>query len=252
MAHDSDEAVRVFAIFRIPPKAGSRYGRLAQLVQSAALTRRRSLVRSQQRPLGSEQSYPNSPIFFVIVAIASKRPPKVEATRRVVERLRQYLTLESSPIEYLAHEIDGGVVMPRTIEQLLSGAKARVENLERSLHAQNQIADYFVGLEGGFHSVRFDNRELVFLQSWAYVSDGKRGYFGSSGNVVAPQEIADEIMKKGRDLSDVIDEVAQQVDVRSNQGTWGILTRGLVTRQQSFETALLAAFAPFYNGELYR
>ena len=30
-------------------------GRLAQLVQSAALTRRRSLVRSQQRPRGSER-----------------------------------------------------------------------------------------------------------------------------------------------------------------------------------------------------
>jgi non-canonical (house-cleaning) NTP pyrophosphatase len=39
--------------------------------------------------------------------------------------------------------------------------------------------------------------------------------------------------------------------VRSRQGAWGVLSRGLLTRAMSFETALIAAFAPFYNARLY-
>jgi non-canonical (house-cleaning) NTP pyrophosphatase len=39
--------------------------------------------------------------------------------------------------------------------------------------------------------------------------------------------------------------------VRSRQGAWGILSRDLVTRSMSFEMALIAAFAPFYNREMY-
>ena len=40
--------------------------------------------------------------------------------------------------------------------------------------------------------------------------------------------------------------------MRSRQGAWGILSRDLLTRSQSFEAALVAAFAPFYNARLYR
>jgi non-canonical (house-cleaning) NTP pyrophosphatase len=50
----------------------------------------------------------------------------------------------------------------------------------------------------------------------------------------------------------VIDEVAGSTDVRSRQGAWGVLSRDLLTRAMSFEAALLAAFAPFYNPKLYR
>jgi inosine/xanthosine triphosphatase len=49
----------------------------------------------------------------------------------------------------------------------------------------------------------------------------------------------------------VIDEVAGERDVRSRQGAWGVLSRDLFTRSMSFEVALLAAFAPFYNLAMY-
>jgi non-canonical (house-cleaning) NTP pyrophosphatase len=53
------------------------------------------------------------------------------------------------------------------------------------------------------------------------------------------------------ELGLVIDKVAGIQDVRSRQGAWGILSRDLVTRSMSFEVALIAAFAPFYNRKLY-
>jgi non-canonical (house-cleaning) NTP pyrophosphatase len=183
------------------------------------------------------------------IAIASTRGPKVEAAKAVVKSIKHHFG--NPTVRYTTHKITGGIVMPRTLNQLMAGARRRVVRLQRELLRQGKQADFCVGMEGGFHSILHARRRLVFLQSWAYVSDGQNGYFGSSGNVLVPERIAAEVMTKKRDLSDVIDEVAQQVDVRSKQGTWGVLTRDLLTRQQSFETALLAAFAPFYNTGLY-
>ena len=188
----------------------------------------------------------------MIIAIASKRGPKVDAVKRSFESCRHFFPSDSDRIEYLTYEIDGGIIMPRTIEELMSGAEQRVARLRQILQSQNQKADYFIGMEGGFHTIRRDNKELVFLQSWAYVNNGSVGFYGSSGNVYVPHKIAHEVMNNNRDLSEVIDEFANQVDVRSKQGTWGILTKDLLTRVQSFEIALTAAFAPFYNQEIYK
>jgi len=53
------------------------------------------------------------------------------------------------------------------------------------------------------------------------------------------------------ELGLVIDQMAGMQDVRSRQGAWGVLSRDLVTRSMSFELALIAAFAPFYNKKMY-
>jgi len=59
------------------------------------------------------------------------------------------------------------------------------------------------------------------------------------------------VIEGKRELGLVIDEVAGARDVRSRQGAWGVLSKDLLTRSMSFEAALIAAFAPFYNPELY-
>ncbi len=187
----------------------------------------------------------------MLVAIASTRKPKIDAVKTVFQFVRQLLTTDRGETTFLTHEIDGGKSMPRTMDELLGGAKQRVDSLQQVLHSTNQQVDYYIGMEGGLHSLAESGDHLIFLQSWAYVSNGKRGYFGSSGNVLVPHRIAHEVMNNGRELSDVIDEIVQLNDVRGNQGTWGILTKDILSRQQSFEFALIAAFAPFYNEGLY-
>jgi non-canonical (house-cleaning) NTP pyrophosphatase len=59
------------------------------------------------------------------------------------------------------------------------------------------------------------------------------------------------VVEGRRELGLVIDEVAGARDVRSKQGAWGVLSKDLVTRSMSFELALIAAFAPFYNSKIY-
>jgi non-canonical (house-cleaning) NTP pyrophosphatase len=59
------------------------------------------------------------------------------------------------------------------------------------------------------------------------------------------------VIEDGRELGELIDHVAREQDVRSGRGAWGVLSRDLVTRAASFETAVVAAFALFYNADLY-
>jgi len=66
-----------------------------------------------------------------------------------------------------------------------------------------------------------------------------------------PAEIVKKVVQGRLELGSVIDQVAGGRDIRSKQGAWGVLSRDLVTRSMSFEVALIAAFAPFYNPNLY-
>lgn len=112
-------------------------------------------------------------------------------------------------------------------------------------------ADLYVGLEGGFHSISIQGEWHTFLRGWAYATDGEKDSFGASPSIAVPPSIVKSVVEARRELGLVIDEVAGTRDVRSRQGAWGVLSRDLVTRSDSFELALIAAFAPFYNAKLY-
>ena len=72
-----------------------------------------------------------------------------------------------------------------------------------------------------------------------------------SPSIEVPDAIVKDVISGKRELGIVIDEVAGMRDVRSKQGAWGVLSRDLLTRSMSFEAALIAAFAPFYNPKFY-
>jgi len=92
----------------------------------------------------------------------------------------------------------------------------------------------------------------VFLESWAYVSDGARGHYGRSGSIELPEALAHEVLENGVELAVAIDRFAGAVGIRDAQGAWGVLSSNFITRQEAFRVAVLAAFAPFYNDRMYR
>lgn len=146
--------------------------------------------------------------------------------------------------------------MPLTDWELMQGARDRANAVCDLLKQQQLAATLYVGLEGGFHSISVEGEWHTFLRGWAYVTDGAangaRGSFGATPSISVPEEIKNSVIEGKRELGLVIDEFAGARDVRSRQGAWGVLSRDLVTRSLSFELALIAAFAPFYNDELYR
>jgi inosine/xanthosine triphosphatase len=141
--------------------------------------------------------------------------------------------------------------MPLTDWQLMQGALERAFAVQESLKSRRLEADIYVGLEGGFHSVSINGEWHTFLRGWAYATDGERGAFGAAPSVSVPPDIVKRVVEGRRELGLVMDEVTGGRDVRSKQGAWGVLSRDLVTRSMSFELALIAAFAPFYNPKMY-
>ena len=141
--------------------------------------------------------------------------------------------------------------MPLTDWQLMQGARERALAARDSLQSRRLEADIYVGLEGGFHSISIEGEWHTFLRGWAYATDGARGAFGAAPSISVPHHIVQGVVEGRRELGMVIDEVAGGRDIRSKQGAWGVLSRDLVTRSMSFEIALIAAFAPFYNPKLY-
>ena len=187
----------------------------------------------------------------MIIALGSARAAKIMAVRSACARVAAVDGVWGRA-ELIARAVETSVpAMPLSDTHLLRGARERAEAVREVLGREGLRAELYVGLEGGFHSVTIDGARHTFLRGWAYATDGERGSFGAAPSVSVPLEIVRRVERTRRELGEVIDEVAGERDVRSRQGTWGVLSRDLLTRAQSFEAALVAAFAPFYNAQLY-
>ena len=185
------------------------------------------------------------------IALGSDRAAKILAVRASIARVA---TIDSSWAEatVLARPVETNApAMPLNDWQLMQGARERALAVRDQLRAQRREADIYVGLEGGFHSISIEGEWHTFLRGWAYATDGQNGTFGATPSISVPAGLAKKVIEGRRELGLVIDEVAGMKDVRTRQGAWGILSRDLVTRAMSFELALIAAFAPFYNKAMY-
>jgi len=187
----------------------------------------------------------------LIVAVGSTRKPKLAAVREALSEISALLS--DAELEIVGHEVDSGVAhTPSSREEMMRGARQRAEALHSIAQRENQTWNYFVGLEGGLDCVQENGVRLVFLESWAYVSDGSHGFFGRSGAIELPTTLADEVLIRGTELAIAIDRFAEQTGIRDGQGAWGVLSADKITRQEAFRVAVIAAFAPFYNRAMYR
>jgi inosine/xanthosine triphosphatase len=188
----------------------------------------------------------------ITVAVGSKRGPKLNAVR---EALRHFGAFLAPGAEYHVEgvEVASGVRhTPLSREELMAGARQRTEALLQIARDRGASWKYFVGLEGGFDVVHFENSRRVFLESWAYAMDGSgAGFFGQSGGILVPDSLAERVVDEGVELSEAIDAFAGGNGIRDGQGAWGVLTRDIITRQDSFRIAVIHAFAPFFNREAY-
>jgi inosine/xanthosine triphosphatase len=186
------------------------------------------------------------------IAVGSTRRPKLLAVEEAIAQFAADLS-PKTPIEIQGYEVESGVGhTPSSREELMQGARQRAEALQGMLRDSASRANYFVGLEGGLDVTIENGRRHVFLESWAYVSDGVGGHFGCSGSIELPEALAEEVLVRGTELGIAIDQFAGAVGIRDGQGAWGVLTGNRIVRQESFRLAVLTAFAPFYNSKLYR
>ncbi|HEY0704844.1 MAG TPA: inosine/xanthosine triphosphatase [Candidatus Acidoferrales bacterium] len=203
----------------------------------------------------------------IIVAVGSTRGPKLKA---VTEALSS-MPFAFPDFDIVGVEVASGVRhTPLSREDLMTGSRHRAEALLQIARAENKSWNYFIGLEGGidvvpgtdvmpnldvvpeFDVVREAGQRWVFLENWAYVTDGAGpGSFGQSGAILLPEILARIVVDDGVELSEAIDSFAGRHGIRDAEGAWGILSRNLVSRQEAFRVAVINALAPFYNREIY-
>jgi len=188
----------------------------------------------------------------IVIAVGSTRRPKLNAVREALDLIGPSLD-PAAQFEIIGVEVPSGVRhTPLSREHIMKGARQRAETLLQIAREKNEPCKYFVGLEGGLDVVHENRTRQVFLESWAYVSDSSgRGAFGQSGAVFVPEPLAIRVLDQGVELSEAIDAFAGGHSIRDAQGAWGILTRDLITRQDAFRAALINAFEPFYNRDIY-
>ena len=192
-------------------------------------------------------------IAFVVktIALGSDRASKIMAVRASVARVAT-IDADWTNANVVARRVETSLpAMPLTDWQLMEGARERALAVRDSLHSRRLEADIYVGLEGGFHSISISGEWHTFLRGWAYATDGEKSAFGAAPSIAVPADIVKRVVEGRRELGAVIDEVTGGRDIKSKQGAWGVLSRDLVTRSMSFELALIAAFAPFYNPRVY-
>jgi inosine/xanthosine triphosphatase len=187
----------------------------------------------------------------ILVAVGSTRGPKLKAVTEALEAFAAKLA-PGGVFEVLGVEVESGVShTPSSSEELMRGARQRAEQLVKMACRESKPWRFFVGLEGGLEVLQDDRSRRVLLESWAYASDGTRGFYGRSGGIELPDALAHEVLERGFELADAIDRYAGAVGIRDGQGAWGVLSGNLIARQEAFRVAVIAAFAPFYNAHVY-
>jgi non-canonical (house-cleaning) NTP pyrophosphatase len=183
------------------------------------------------------------------VFVGSTRRAKVDAAVAAIEAIATIDERFRGALVQAVDVTDIAPTMPMTDLAILDGARLRAQALvDRTVSSDDAEIPLALGLEGGLDPLPGDSHRFV-LKTWAAATDGRRWGYGSGGAILLPASITRQVLE-GRELGDVIDEVASK-KVRNTNGAWGVLTLDMIARSDSFKFGLLAALAPFYNPALY-
>lgn len=178
------------------------------------------------------------------IAVGSTNPVKVGAARAVLVRIAP------------AAEVIG-VAVPSTVPdqpwgdaQTVEGALARARLALGHALASGTSADAAlgVGIEGG---VVEEADGSVRTCAWAAIVDveGRAGIGGSLAMPLPPRVAA--LLRQGMELGHAMDEISSGRDTKRGPGAVGILTAGLMDRQEAYEPLVGYALARFLRDDLW-
>ena len=164
---------------------------------------------------------------------------KVDAVRAVLERCCASVTVYGLAVP------SGVPDQPWGDHETRVGAIARA----RAALAADSAADLGVGLEGGV--VRSDADGSVSSCAWAAIVD-REGIVSVGGSLAMPLPPAViALLDAGVELGHAMDQVARTTNVKQGRGAVGVLTGGLITRQQAYEPLVTYALSRWIGRALW-
>jgi len=171
-----------------------------------------------------------------LVAVGSTNPVKVAAARAIAAQAFPGAVVQ-------AVDVASGVAdQPMSDDEMVTGARNRAEAARLALDA-----DLGLGMEGGVQRSDWG----CLLTGWAAVVD-RQGCVsvGSGGSLALPPALA-KALEQGEELGPAMDKLSGQHDTRRGPGSVGILTKGLVSREEAFRVAVAYALTQFLHPKWY-
>jgi inosine/xanthosine triphosphatase len=166
-----------------------------------------------------------------------------------------------NPVKLAAVKEAFSIVWPDTVSDVIgvvviSGVSAQpmsdIESIKGAINrAKKSIteveADYGVGLEGGLQKIG----ERWFDCGWIAVIDNQ-GYLGiaSTAKVETPPKII-TMVKEGMELGSAIDLVFRTTNSKQNEGHFGVMTNGIIKRQDAYCDGVVVALSRFIRPEVF-
>jgi inosine/xanthosine triphosphatase len=170
--------------------------------------------------------------------VGSENPVKVAAVRAVLARCSPDVMV-------------GGVAVPSGVpEQPWGDAETRAGATERARRAlaADADADLAVGIEGGV--VREPDGSVMSC-AWAAIVD-RAGTVSVGGSLALPLPPAVvSLLDAGIELGHAMDQVAGTSGTKHGGGAVGLLTAGLITRQQAYEQLVTYALSRWLGRTLW-
>ena len=171
------------------------------------------------------------------VAVGSRNPVKVNATKNVLDKIY-------GEIEVRSIDTDSGVPdQPFGIDQTIEGAINRAKN------AYSDEFDISVGIESGLMETPNSLTGYIDLQ-WCAVFDGEKITLGVSSGFEYPPAVIKEVLN-GKEVGDVMDEVTGVTNLGQKTGAVSYLSKGMLDRTENTEQCVLTAMIPRMNEGIY-
>jgi inosine/xanthosine triphosphatase len=171
------------------------------------------------------------------VAVGSRNPVKVKATKNVLEQIYE-------DVEVVSIDADSGVPdQPFGIDQTIEGAINRAKN------AYSEEFDIGVGIESGLMETPNSLTGYIDLQ-WCAVFDGEKITLGVSSGFEYPPAVIEEVLT-GKEVGDVMDKVTGVTNLGQKTGAVSYLSKGMLDRTENTEQCVLTAMIPLMNENVY-
>lgn len=171
------------------------------------------------------------------VVVGSQNPVKVDASKQAFSLF--YDDVEVTPVS-----VESKVkAFPTSQAETMNGALNRVHAAAAALPE----AEFAVGIEAGI--IPFQGRK--FVQAYAVVShEGQLGV-GASAAIELPSNVLDLIDPTSDASKDIVDAIFGRKNIFENEGAFGVLTKGRLTRTTIIRDAVICALARFLNPQYY-
>ncbi len=174
------------------------------------------------------------------VLIGTKNPSKIEGAKKAFDKF-------FDNVEIIGVDASSNVSDQPFNEDVLQGAKNRVEGVKNYAVENNIEADFYIAIEAGI--VDYFNEYINFNISVIEDKDGLQSVGVSQGFPI-PERLIPEIKSNG--LGRTMDRLFSGHDLGKSVGGISFLTKETVTRMDIVENSFTMALIKFINGDLWK